>query len=353
MNEYKSTAKETTIQILRPITEASMLNAVIPGSGDFFLLGKTVNYLQNRYTHDGIRIKEQNGSDNINEEQIYEHPVFGTDLNAEEKRILFKDALALSQDIYVVNNHSKNFYHTETYNRDNSKGWYIIDDKLRGGEHPKEILDFRDLVIKISLNNKENGLGSAVFYTKQNHRLIIAYVTEGTNLGTQDLGADIEQGIKETPQYRQSMDNAKKIADLFKDKLGGVHKLYFFGHSLGGGLANANALHTGYPAITFNAAALNSDFAKKYSEEYKQNLMAGSYVKGEFLSKWYTKALGMRKDGDRYRTNLSWKDYTTKDLPCVWYLAPELRSHLLEPLCNHYGLKSEKCEFWNKSNNKI
>lgn len=79
-----------------------------------------------------------------------------------------------------------------------------------------------------------------------------AYVTAGTN--------DLRDGLQDVlqplglpaQQYRWSVNNARKI-----DGVLAAQELYFIGHSLGGGLASANALATGREAMTFNAAGLS------------------------------------------------------------------------------------------------
>lgn len=85
-----------------------------------------------------------------------------------------------------------------------------------------------------------------------------AYVTAGTN--------DLRDGLQDilqplglpAQQYHLSVNNAMKINDLLAGQ-----ELYFIGHSLGGGLASANALATGRGAMTFNAAGLSKGTRKR------------------------------------------------------------------------------------------
>ena len=59
------------------------------------------------------------------------------------------------------------------------------------------------------------------------------------------------------PQYFQAMATAKKLTSELKKKYGDDVNITFVGHSLGGGLASLASIVTGYPALTYNAAALS------------------------------------------------------------------------------------------------
>jgi hypothetical protein len=78
------------------------------------------------------------------------------------------------------------------------------------------------------------------------------YVTTGTEPGDYaDYAADALQTLGISKQYQQSVDNAKILSKLYGDALS------YAGHSLGGGMAEANARATGQSATTFNAAGLS------------------------------------------------------------------------------------------------
>lgn len=101
--------------------------------------------------------------------------------------------------------------------------------------------------------NAPKGFASALYERgNPDGTLTYAYVTAGTD----DLHDGLEDarqplGLK-SAQYLQSVKNAGLLHDALAN-----HELYFIGHSLGGGLASANALATGREAITFNAAGLS------------------------------------------------------------------------------------------------
>lgn len=60
-------------------------------------------------------------------------------------------------------------------------------------------------------------------------------------------------------------------------------KLSFAGHSLGGGLASANALATGLNATTFNAAGISNGSRSLYGLDRSANIKA-FVVQGEIVS---------------------------------------------------------------------
>lgn len=114
------------------------------------------------------------------------------------------------------------------------------------------------------LVRKRTGFFSMIYYRKTDNSYEFAYVTCGTTFRSNnsaqkfDLVADnalanIPQALTGmSPQYTLAIQNAKILNKLCKD-----YKLYFYGHSLGGGMAIANALATEREAIVFNNAGLN------------------------------------------------------------------------------------------------
>ena len=78
------------------------------------------------------------------------------------------------------------------------------------------------------------------------------YATAGTN-DFIDAKEDVKQALGlNAPQYALSVKNARVLSDALQGS-----NLTFVGHSLGGGLASANAFATGRDAVTFNAAGLH------------------------------------------------------------------------------------------------
>ena len=146
--------------------------------------------------------------------------------------------------------------------------------------------------------NTESGLQSALYERTAKGVKEYAYVTAGTQDIT-DAKEDINQLFGVGTQYRESVNNAKILSNNLVNS-----ELTFVGHSLGGGLAAANALATDRNAITINAAAI--------SKSTKDNLQLPSstskgrifniVVKGEIVGYLQTK-LGMKLEGGAYTLN--------------------------------------------------
>jgi len=93
-------------------------------------------------------------------------------------------------------------------------------------------------------------------------------------------------------QFLRSIENVQRIAEHL-----GNASLTYTGHSLGGGLASANALATGHDAITFNAAALSSQ--TKSNPELNQSPDITAYVvNGEIVDHAQRSILGLKAEGN-------------------------------------------------------
>lgn len=107
----------------------------------------------------------------------------------------------------------------------------------------------------IQFNDKTTGLVSRLFVRINEGKKEYIYMTAGTNpTCIEDWKNNIQQLYGGSPQYEQALENAKTIARFAAAE---NSKLYFAGHSLGGGLATNNALHTGCKAIVFNPAGVS------------------------------------------------------------------------------------------------
>lgn len=106
-------------------------------------------------------------------------------------------------------------------------------------------------VTGVGYNNPESGFKSQLYERTMNGKKQYCYVTAGTEASIADIAADVVQVVGLSLQYQESVNNAKALKAIFGDALS------FAGHSLGGGMAEANARATGQSATTFNAAGLS------------------------------------------------------------------------------------------------
>ena len=150
------------------------------------------------------------------------------------------------------------------------------------------------------MENSETGFMSALYgrwdEDSQSYSEYV-YATAGTDFTS---GVDWENNFQQllsgnSEQYRQSVANANIFAS---SNLAGSGKDFtFVGHSLGGGLASANALATGLPAITFNAAALSTETKMNLNLNRQANITA-YIVRGEIVDYLQSK-INMHAEGQR------------------------------------------------------
>ncbi len=115
-----------------------------------------------------------------------------------------------------------------------------------------EVGNYRRDINGVVLEDKDSGFKSALYERQlKNGNTEYAYVTCGNNDGD-DWINNFTQAVGKSKQYDISVKNARRLAEEL-----GNDNLAFVGHSLGGGLAAANAYATGGRALTFNAAGLS------------------------------------------------------------------------------------------------
>jgi hypothetical protein len=159
------------------------------------------------------------------------NPIWKNDVLGDEPNK--KEAWAMSKIVYGKNDKAT------------AKARKILE---KGGwEISKETFD-------IQKRSNENGFKSELFVRTDKEGTEYAYATTGTEKGDKSdwTKGNIPQLIGLSEQYNLSMENAKLIRDGTRGK-----ELTFTGHSLGGGLAAANAYATGGKAITFNPAGVS------------------------------------------------------------------------------------------------
>ncbi len=112
------------------------------------------------------------------------------------------------------------------------------------------------------LTDPKSGFYSAVYYDANASNYIIA--DRGTQ-GWVDWKNNFRQGLGlDSKQYDEAARIAYAIKSLNKTNF------VFTGHSLGGGLAALQALVSGLPAYTFNAAGLNAETVSREGASFAQ-----------------------------------------------------------------------------------
>ena len=174
-----------------------------------------------------------------------------------------------------------------------AKHVYGDDVKLAGGWHLSKT--------QHKLNNPNNGFKSALYERTVDGVTEYTYATAGTE-NLKDIKEDALQLVGNSSQYKESVDNARTLSQDFANQ-----ELTFVGHSLGGGMAAANALATDRNAITFNPAAI--------TEATKNNLglptattngrILNVIVKGEIVNHFQSK-VGLKTEGGNFYLKASY-----------------------------------------------
>lgn len=174
----------------------------------------------------------------------------------------------IPSDCYVIsekmlNNFFSGLKNDKLFNNITKKE-YSFAEKLGFGifKHRIDLLEEFDRRI----SRKRTGFFSMLYYRKNGKKLDLAYVTSGTTANSRELYdlildvfiVDILQAITGlSPQHTLSIQNAKLLDTFCNANKEYIGELYFFGHSLGGGMAVANSLATGREAVVFNNAGLS------------------------------------------------------------------------------------------------
>ena len=164
---------------------------------------------------------------------------------------------------------------------------------LTGGWHLSKL---NKTISGITLRDKDSGFKSAIYERTYKGKTEYVYATAGTDFTEMnDWKNNIKQIIGKSEQYDISMENAKKISQA----IGRNSELTFTGHSLGGGLAAANAYKTGRSAMTFNAA-----WVSPFTIFNRKSTKIDAYINWNDELNTVQRAFGLRANGlPHYRFN--------------------------------------------------
>ena len=145
----------------------------------------------------------------------------------------------------------------------------------------------------VDVTNYDSGLQGALYRGTADSGFEGEYIY--ATAGTQDIGkdgvADVKQLFGASTQYSESVGIAEGLSETYA----GVS---FTGHSLGGGLASANALTTESKAVTFNAAGLSGATKKDLGLSGKTADITAYIVQGEIVD-FSQQKIGLRAEGQR------------------------------------------------------
>lgn len=144
----------------------------------------------------------------------------------------------------------------------------------------------------VRVDENKSGFQGALYKGIYNDKTEYIYATAGT----QDLGkdglADVKQVFGASKQYKESVTIANELSR--NEDYKGVS---FTGHSLGGGLASANALATEGKAVTFNAAGLSGGTKRGLGLTGNTANITAYIVSGEALDV-FQRNVGLRAEGN-------------------------------------------------------
>ena len=182
------------------------------------------------------------------------------------------------------------------------------------------------------LFNSKSGLKSALYERTTDGVTEYAYVTAGTQ-DIRDAKEDIRQLYGASTQYRESVKNARQLNEKLSNS-----ELTYVGHSLGGGLAAANALATDRNAITFNAAAISKDTknALGLPKTTSKGRIFNVVVKGEIVNYLQSKA-GLKLEGGAFQLNATY----LPGINCI-NTAMRIGNHLIDTIIRK--LEEEKAK---------
>ncbi len=204
-------------------------------------------------------------------------------------------------------------------------------------------------------DNDETGYFGALYVSREGGNVRYIYANRGTEFqekapinGGRDFWASIQQGVPvfgAPKHYNHAID----VARLLHEKLP-AGSLTFVGHSLGGGLAAAQSLATGRPAITFNPSGARMGTVRKYglTPDLRPDQIKSYVAEGDPLN-WMSDALRLMPDANGRRTNMyasydrmpgqsgNWSPMS-RGAVFIDSLAQHSRSQLLNGILKNYGV---------------
>ena len=231
-------------------------NLIIQEENNYYAFGlKHIGYngvkigVENKYKYNGKELQDELGLNFYDYGARNYDPALGRWMNidplAEKSRRFNPYTYALDNPVYFIDPDGMYAIPSPLEAAIMSKHVYGDDVKLIGGWKVSNKGN------GLALNNDRTGFKSQVYERTVKGKTEYTYATAGTE-DMKDTKQDVKQIFGKSEQYSESVVVAGKL----KDKIGNA-ELTYTGHSLGGGLAEANSIATGDNAVTFNAAGLS------------------------------------------------------------------------------------------------
>ena len=181
-------------------------------------------------------------------------------------------------------------------------------------------------------NDEKTGYRGALYQGTFNGKTEYIYATQGTNpTSIKDWVNNAQQIFGASPQYEQSVGFAEQYAN--SEEYQGVS---FTGHSLGGGLASANALATSSKAVTFNSAGLSNATKEKFNLTNKTANISAYVVQGEVLD-YYQSKIGLKAEGKVTYLPASYVPQISKTkVDDVYRLYQRVQNHMMEAVIQRF-----------------
>jgi RHS repeat-associated protein len=188
------------------------------------------------------------------------------------------------------------------------------------------------------INEKLIGLQGAVYSGTFEGKTEYIFITRGTS-ELVDGPANVNQLLGNSGQYLGSVLHAQSFTETYEN-------ISFGGHSLGGGLASANALATNGKAVTFNAAAISSLTKNSLKLDDSNANITAYVVEGEIVD--YSQRLIGRAEGNIVdlpasypdRPKLSWSNAHKYPKLLIKHNAKMIKlrtkNHMMETVLQHF-----------------
>ena len=149
---------------------------------------------------------------------------------------------------------------------------------------PSRWAQLPDRLKSARFEDANTGFRAMLYQSKDAGEIIVVYRGVRRSNIIQDSQTCLSQGLGfGAAAYRQAIELAKAVVEVYGDRV------FFTGHSMGGGLAAAASLVANQPAVTFNSAGVHPATLEEFgldnaTVDERLGAVENYYVPGEWLS---------------------------------------------------------------------